>query len=70
MTLREQMHTSKKHLNKCSLSYGEGNGTLLSDFTFMHWKGNPTPLQSSCLENPREGGAGWAAVSRAAQSRI
>ena len=38
-----------------SLSYiGEGNGN---------------PLQCSCLENPREGGAWWAAVYRVAPSR-
>ena len=30
------------NLRQCSLSYGEGNGT---------------PLQYSCLENPRDGGA-------------
>ena len=34
--------------------YGEGNGT---------------PLQYSCLENPRDGGAWWAAVYGVAQSR-
>ena len=38
-----------------SLSYiGEGNGN---------------PLQGSCLENPRDGGAWWAAVYGVAQSR-
>ena len=31
--------------------------------------GNGNPLQCSCLENPRDGGAWWAAVSRVAQSR-
>ena len=91
--------------------------TLLSDFTFMHWRrqwqptpvflpggsqgqrslvgcrlwghveldmteqlhfdfslacigeGNGNPLQCSCLENPRDGGAWWAAVYGVAQSR-
>ena len=28
-----------------------------------------TPLQCSCLENPRDGGAWWAAVYGVAQSR-
>ena len=38
-----------------SLSYtGEGNGN---------------PLQCSCLENPRDGGAWWAAIYGVAQSR-
>ena len=31
--------------------------------------GNGSPLQCSCLENPRDGGAWWAAVCGAAQSR-
>ena len=32
-------------------------------------EGNGNPLQCSCLENPREGGAWWAAVCGVAQSR-
>ena len=32
-------------------------------------KGNGNPLQYSCLENPRTGGACWAAVYGVAQSR-
>ena len=32
-------------------------------------EGNGTPLQYSCLENPRDGGAWWAAVCGVAQSR-
>ena len=31
-------------------------------------KGNGNPLQCSCLENPRDGGAWWAAVYGVAQS--
>ena len=31
-------------------------------------EGNGTPLQCSCLENPRDGGAWWAAVYEVAQS--
>ena len=34
----------------------------------MHWRGNGNPLQCSCLENPVDGGAWWAAVYGAAQS--
>ena len=30
---------------------------------------NGYPLQRSCLENPRDGGAWWAAIYRVAQSR-
>ena len=46
--------TEQLHFH-CSLScIGEGNGT---------------PLQCSCLENPRDGGGWWAAVYGVAQSR-
>ena len=33
-------------------------------------EGNGNPLQCSCLENPRDGGAWWAAVFGVAQSQI
>jgi len=32
-------------------------------------EGNSNPLQCSCLENPRDGGAWWAVVYGVAQSR-
>ena len=32
-------------------------------------EGNGNPLQCSCLENPRDGGAWWAAVCGVSQSR-
>ena len=32
-------------------------------------EGNGTPLQYSCLENPMDGGAWWAAVHRVAKSQ-
>ena len=32
-------------------------------------EGSGSPLQCSCLESPRDGGAWWAAVSGVAQSR-
>ena len=32
-------------------------------------EGNGNPLQCSCLENPRDGEAWWAAVYRVAQSQ-
>ena len=31
-------------------------------------EGNGNPLQCSCLENPRDGGAWWAVISGVAQS--
>ena len=35
----------------------------------MGREGNGTPLQYSCLENPMDGGAWWAAVHGVAKSR-
>ena len=43
-----------------------------SNLAFMHvciGKGNGNPLQCSCLENPRDRGAWWAAIYGVAQSR-
>ena len=52
---REELDTTERLHFHFSLScIGEGNGN---------------PLQCSCLENPRDGGAWWAAVYRVAQSR-
>ena len=53
-------------------------GSLESDMTerlHFHFslscigEGNGNPLQCSCLENPRDGGAWWAAIHWVAQSR-
>ena len=43
--------------------------TSLWLFTFMHWRRKWQPIQCSCLENPRDGEAWWAAVYGVAQSR-
>ena len=52
---REEPDTTERLHFHFSLSYiGEGNGN---------------PLQCSCLENPRDGGALWATVYGVAQSR-
>ena len=51
-----------------SLRVGHNWATSLSLFTFMHWR-NGNPVQCSCLENPREGGAWWAAIYGVAHSR-
>ena len=45
--------TERLHFNFTLSCIGEGNGN---------------PLQCSCLENPRDGGAWWAAVYGGAQS--
>ena len=44
----------ERQITLLSVTLGEGNGT---------------PLQFSCLENPVDGGAWWAAVHRVAKSR-
>ena len=53
-----------------------GNSSLVKFFLkFKCWvspftrEGNGTPLQYSCLENPMDGGAWWAAVHGVANSR-
>ena len=40
-----------------------------SVFYFEVGEGNGTPLQYSCLENPMDGGAWWAAVHGVAKSQ-
>ena len=60
------------------IPWTEEPGALQSDMTewlHIHFslscieEGNGNPLQYSCLENPKDGGAWWAAVSGVAQSR-
>ena len=48
---------------------GHDWATSLSLFTFVHWRGKGNPLQCSCLENPRDSGAWWAAIYGVAQNR-
>ena len=36
--------------------------TIIEEIHFLFEEGNGTPLQYSCLENPMDGGAWWAAV--------
>ena len=55
-------------------SMGSKSWTRLRDFTFFlsivtFEEGNGNPLLCSCLENPRDGGAWWAAVYEVAQSQ-
>ena len=52
---REELDTTeRRHFHFSPSCIGEGNGN---------------PLQCSCLENPRDWGAWWAAVYGVAQSR-
>ena len=52
-----------------SLRVGHNWATSLWLFTLCTGEGNGNPLQDSCLENPRDGGAWWAAINGVAQSR-
>ena len=52
--LEESDTTERFHFHFSLSCIGEGNGN---------------PLQSSCLENPRDGGAWWAAIYGVAQGR-
>ena len=54
MGLEELDRTEQLHYHFSLPCIGEGNGN---------------PLQCSCLENPRDGGAWWAAVFEVTQSR-
>ena len=50
---------------RCTQStYRLNNNVVL----FLHGEGNGNPLQYSCLENPVDGGAWWAAVHAIATS--
>ena len=55
MGLLESDTTERLHFHFSLSCMGEGNGN---------------PLQCFCLENPRDGGAWWAAVYGVAQSQI
>ena len=48
---------------------GHNRATSLSLSLSCIGEGNGNPLQYSCLENPRDGGAWWAAVCGVAQSQ-
>ena len=52
--LEELDTTERLHFHFLLSCFGEGNGN---------------PLQCSCLENPRDGGAWWAAICGVAQSQ-
>ena len=56
----------------CPGGHEESDTTEQLHFPFSRsciGEGNGNPLQCSCLENPRDGGAWWAAVYGVAQSR-
>ena len=71
-----------KQIDNYSQLLGDFGGSVLKnlpansgDTDLIPWlerslgEGNGNPFQHSCLENPRDGGAWWAAVYGVAQSR-
>ena len=44
------------------------NNELIVISNLLSGEGNGNPLQCSCLENPKDGGAWWAAIYGVAQS--
>ena len=50
-------------------SYGTSFKSIKGELGVEGGEGNGTPLQYSCLENPRDGGAWWAAISGVSQSQ-
>ena len=66
----ESETTERLHFPFSLSCIGEGNDNPLQcSSALVVGEGNGTPLQYFCLENPRDGGAWWAAVSGVAQSR-
>ena len=63
----------RRNLVGCSPRGGEESDTTERlHFHFSLWcigEGNGNPLQYSCLENPRDGGAWWATIYGVAQSQ-
>ena len=53
----------------CQIGKGICQGCILSPCLFNLYSGNGTPPHHSCLENPMDGGAWWAAVHGVAKSR-
>ena len=58
------------HTELGSVLCGSPDGRGVWERTYMYvGEGNGTPLQYSCLENPMDGGAWWAAVHGVAKSQ-
>ena len=60
---REAWHAAIHGVAKSRTQLSDFTFTFLFHFSLSHLgEGNGNPLQCSCLENPRDGGAWWAAV--------
>ena len=70
--LPEKSHGQRSLVDCSPWGHEESDTTERLHFHFSHsctGEGNGNPLQCSCLENPRNGGAWWAAVYGVTQSR-
>ena len=61
MQVRKQVRTGHGTTDWFQIGKGVRQGCIT--------EGNSTPLQYSCLKNPMDGGAWWAAVHGVAKSR-
>ena len=71
-TLAWKLHGQRSLVDCSPWGRGESDTTERLHFHFSLsciGEGNGNPLQCSCLENPRDGGAWWAAVYGVAQSQ-
>ena len=59
----------RKEMYHLKILFEDNKDTNISKLTMFIGEGNGTPLQYSCLENPMDGGAWWAAVHGFAKSR-
>ena len=63
LSLQRKWSLELKQLIKCIVQY------IINDCNSVTLEGNGNPLQYSCLKNPMDGGAWWAAVHGVAKSR-
>ena len=78
-TDQEYLHRYIREITSIVSSHGHFDATFLIldcnptyyNALLVNWyrEGNGTPLQYSCLENPMDGGAWWAAVHQVAKSQ-
>ena len=63
LSLQRKWWLELKQLIKCIVQY------IINDCNSVTLEGNGNPLQYSCLKNPMDGGAWWAAVHGVAKSQ-
>ena len=70
MEKRAHIKIWRSHSGICmvNLNFFDQSGLLCGPSDMHCGEGNGNPLQYSCLENPRDQGAWWAAVYGVAQS--